>query len=315
MKFIFLLLFLFFVSISFSQEKLSKEFSFISDNDLYISSQKDRYYSNGLFFSYRYLAPNFKKASKKIFEFQLGHQIYTPFKSTVINKKLHDRPFAGYLYGSFGIVRVFKNKTILKNSFQIGMVGKSAFGQELQEVVHKIYNFRNPDGWKYQIKNTIALNFDTEYHKTLGTNKSNNLDGNFKSKLRLGTIFNEATIGFLGRIGFKELQPIHNSIAFNTHLNNGNTPFVRGVESFLYYETSLAYVAYDATIQGSLFNNNSPITFKPNTIRFNAEIGYKFTAKKWVFGYAYHFHSNKLNNLRNNRGNDYGQLFFSYLFR
>ena len=268
-----------------------------------------------MFFSYRYLAPNFKKASKKIIEFQLGHQIYTPFKSTVINKKLHDRPFAGYLYGSFGIVRVFKNKTILKNSFQIGMVGKSAFGQELQEVVHKIYNFRNPDGWKYQIRNAIALNFDTEYHKTLGTNKSNNLDGNFKSKLRLGTIFNEATIGFLGRIGFKELQPIHNSIAFNTHLNNGNTPFVRGVESFLYYETSLTYVAYDATIQGSLFNNNSPITFKPNTIRFNAEIGYKFTAKKWVFGYAYHFHSNKLNNLRNNRGNDYGQLFFSYLFR
>ena len=41
---------------------------------------------------------------------------------------------------------------------------------------------------------------------------------------------------------------MHNSIAFNTHLNNENTSFVRGIESFLYYETSLTYVAYDATM-------------------------------------------------------------------
>ena len=58
------------------------------------------------------------------------------------------------------------------------MVGKSAFGQELQEAVHEIYNFRNPDGWKYQIRNAIAINLDTEYQKTLGKNKSYHLEGN-----------------------------------------------------------------------------------------------------------------------------------------
>ena len=86
-----------------------------------------------MFFSYRYLAPNYKKASKKIIEFQLGHQIYTPFKSTVINKKSHDRPFAGYLYGSLGIIRVFKNKTVLKNSLRQPLVF-------LEELVLKNYN-------------------------------------------------------------------------------------------------------------------------------------------------------------------------------
>ena len=71
------------------------------------------------------------------------HQIYTPFKSTVVNKILHDRPFAGLLYAQLGISKTFKNNSILRNSFLVGVVGKSAFGQELQEAIHEIYNFKN----------------------------------------------------------------------------------------------------------------------------------------------------------------------------
>ena len=124
---------LLFLSISvFSQQKFSKEFSFVTDNDLYVSKEKDRYYSNGLFFSYRYVASDFKNLEKKIIEFQLSHEIYTPYKSTVINVALHDRPFAAYLYGSVGVLRVYKNEKILKTKLQIGVVGESAFGKEFQ---------------------------------------------------------------------------------------------------------------------------------------------------------------------------------------
>ena len=315
MKFYFFLLLLFLSSSSFSQQKFSKEFNLTTDNDLYISKAKDRYYSNGIFFTYRYLTSNIKKLDKKIIEIEIGHHIYTPYKSTILNVNLHDRPFAGYMYGNFGIARVYKNKTILKNNIQFGVVGKSAFGKELQEAIHTIYNFRSPDGWKYQIKNTLAINFDTEYYTVLETNNSKHLDINFLGKLKIGTIFNEATAGFMGRVGFRKLQPINNSTAFNTHLNNDNSSYVRGLESFIYYLTSLTYVAYDATIQGSLFNKESPVTFNPKSIRFDFEIGYKFTTERWNFGYSYHFHSNKINGLKNNKGNDYGRLFFSYLFR
>jgi hypothetical protein len=53
----------------------------------------------------------------------------------------------------------------------------------------------------------------------------------------------------------------------------------------------------------------------PKKIIFDLEVGYKFTANRFHFGYAYHFHTNKLNNLRFDKGNDYGKLFFSYLIR
>lgn len=315
MKYPFLLLLLFLTVESFSQEKFTKEFSMVTDNDLYISIEKDRYYSNGLFLSYRYIPTKFNETHKKIITVTLGHQIYTPFKSTVVNKILHDRPFAGFLYAQLGVSKTFKNNSILKNSFLVGVVGKSAFGQELQEAIHEIYNFKKPDGWKHQIRNTLALNFEGEYLKSVGVNKSSILDGNILSKLRIGTIFTDASLGFIGRIGFKKLQPINNSIAFNTNLNHKLNSLKRELESFLYYETSLTYVVNDATIQGGLFNKLSPVTFIPKKIRFNLEVGYKFTANRFHFGYAYHFHTNKLNNLRFDKGNDYGKLFFNYLFR
>jgi hypothetical protein len=297
-----------------SQQKLSKEFSFVSDNDLYVSIQKDQYYSNGLFFNYKYLAKDFGTLEKKMYEFQLGHQIYTPFKSTVLSVIQHDRPFAAYLYGSFGILRAYKSKSHLKTTLQFGIVGPGAFGEELQEFIHDVYNFKSPVGWKYQIRNTLAINLDVEYTSPLGTDTSNHLDINFLSKARIGTIFNEVTAGFMGRIGFKELASVNNSIAFGTNLNDDKTDYVRKAESFLYYKTLLTYVVHDATIEGSLFNYNSPVTFSPKPIRFDLEIGYQFTSNKWNFGYAYHFHSDKLPNLRNDGGNDYGRLFLGYAF-
>lgn len=296
-----------------SQQKFSKELNFITDNDLYVSFEKDQYYTNGLFFSYRTLATNSGSLAKKIYEFQIGQKLYTPYRPDVSSVLRHDRPFAAYLYGSIGILRVFQKKSILTTSFQLGIVGEAAMGQELQNLIHDIYGFKSPKGWEYQIRNMLALNFDTEYIVPLGTSRSDILDLNLHTKLRLGTVFNEATFGFTGRIGFLKLQPTHNSIAFGSHLNNEKTKTSRPIESFLFYQPTLTYVLSDATIEGSFFNNNSPVTFTPKRLRFDLEIGYLFTAKKWVLGYVYHFHSDKLNNLRNNGGNDYGSIRFGYL--
>jgi len=316
------LLFTFLTSFIAAQQKFSKEISFVNDNDLYASIERDQYYSNGMFLSYRYLPSNSGsvlseskvKLSKKIYEIQAGHEIYSPFRSTVISPSQHDRPFAAHLFGSFGVTRVYKSKKIFKTSLLIGVIGENALGRELQEFIHDIYNFRTPIGWRYQIQNMLSLNIDALYIDALGTNETGLVDINFVGKARLGLTFNEVSAGLKGRFGFNKLQPLDNSIAFNTHLNNNNTEHTRAIESFIYHETTLSLVGYDATIQGSLFNNNSPITFTPNTFRLDFEVGYRFTSNRWNFGYAFHYQSNALPNLRNDGGHFYGRLFFGFLF-
>lgn len=168
MKNSFLVLFLGTFSVLYSQKKLRKEFSIKTDNDLYISYSKDRYYTSGVFLSYRALGKNTtKRLEKKILEWEIGHQMYTPFRAVVTDISMHDRPFASYLYGSFGIQRVYTNNQILNTSIQIGMIGPAAFGKELQDAIHDIYNFDKAVGWKHQIKNAFGLNLQASYQKLI----------------------------------------------------------------------------------------------------------------------------------------------------
>ncbi|WP_428742517.1 lipid A deacylase LpxR family protein [Tenacibaculum sp.] len=308
------LLFILFSLHCFSQRKYAKEFSFLNDNDLYISTYQDRYYTNGAFLTYRYLSEKqFKNIEKRAYEIQVGHHMYTPFKSVVETVEEHDRPFAGYLYGSFGINSFYKKEVILKTSIQIGVIGSHSFSEELQDFIHKMYGFKKATGWDYQIKNAFAINFKTDYIKKITRNDV--FDINWANTAKLGTVYTDFSTGLYSRIGFKPLENIINSIAFNGNLNNSNTHFSNNAEVFLYIKPMIYYVAYDATIEGSfLANDDSPITFDIEPFKFTSEIGLRFTSNRFNFGYAIHYHTRKLKSEHVSKGNFYGTIKLSYQF-
>lgn len=297
-----------------SQKRYAKEFSFINDNDVYISYNQDRYYSNGIFFSYRYLSNTEHKPEKKIYQYQLGHHIYTPFKATIIDVSEHDRPFAGYLYGSFGLENFYKNQDILKLSIQIGTIGSSAFGKELMKVAHGVLGYKEAVGWKHQIANAFALNMEVSYIKPLFITTDNNFDINWYNNAKVGTVFTDISTGLYTRIGFKPLQNLVNSIAFDGNLNNKTTKYNNEGEVFLYAKPVFTYVAYDATIEGSFLNENSPVTYNIKHFKFSGEVGIRFTSNRFNYGYAVHFHSKKLKSIRVPNTNFYGSLLLNYQF-
>lgn len=306
--------FLFFSFFIFSQKKLSKEISLITDNDLYVSTKKDRYYTSGIFLSYRYLSKTKKEnQEKRILEWQIGHEMFSPYKAIVQSINEHDRPFASYLYGSFGVNRVYKNHKILNTSVQIGFIGPKAFGEELQDFIHDIYGFKKATGWQYQIKSAFGFNLNTGYSQFLVKDASNYYDIYWINAAKLGTVYTNISSGFFARIGFKPLAKMMNSIAFKTNLNDKNTNFKREVESFLYIKPIVRYAFYDATLQGSFLNNTSLVTKELVPLVFNVEAGLKFTANRFNFGYAFHYSTNKSKELRNNNGNIYGTISINYL--
>lgn len=135
MKYLIFIYFLFVSLITTSLEKFSHEISPVTDNDLYVSSFEDRYYTSGIFFTYRQLLNSKNNLlDKRIYEWQISHKMYTPYKSIVNSPLEHDRPFAGYLYARFGVNRAYKNNQILKTSLQVGVIGSNSFARELQEL-------------------------------------------------------------------------------------------------------------------------------------------------------------------------------------
>jgi hypothetical protein len=88
--------------------------------------------------------------------YALGQNMYTPRDISLTNPPLNDRPYAGWLYASIGLVAATKfDKTLTRfDRFQLqaGIVGPGALGEQTQTEVHEIIDSQIPNGWDTQLK-------------------------------------------------------------------------------------------------------------------------------------------------------------------
>jgi lipid A 3-O-deacylase len=300
----------------FAQSR-TKEMGFITDNDLYTSSKNDMYYTNGLELFYRFLSKNSnEKINKKITEFRLGQYIYNP---RFINEKVvyrNDRPFTGYLFTEAGRSFFYQSESVLKTDFQLGFMGPNAFGKETQESFHHIIGYKNVFGWENQLSNALAVQAHVMYSKKLFATKHNDfIDLHFQSDANLGTIFTGVSTGFLTRIGFKRLLPVYDSNLHDASVSFEPQYNIR--EFYFYAMPSVNYQFYDATIQGSMFNDKSPVTFDLEPLRFNAEFGLKYRHNNLNMSYSFIYRGRELKDpvTNTNSGYFYGSIRFGYLLK
>jgi lipid A 3-O-deacylase len=88
--------------------------------------------------------------------YSLGQNIYTP-ESKEREQDPDDRPWAGFLYGSVGMVTFTDNRSD-EIEMTLGVVGPAALGEQAQKAIHRhISNSPTPQGWSNQLDNEPAL--------------------------------------------------------------------------------------------------------------------------------------------------------------
>jgi lipid A 3-O-deacylase len=308
-----IVLFLLLTATVFAQKK-PKEVGFISDNDLYTSTVYDKYYTNGLEFFYRYLNANAnEKIEKKITEFRFGQYVYNPQTRLADNINRNDRPFAGYLFAEVGRNFFYKSESVLKTNFQLGLVGPNAFAKETQRSFHYVFGYKRVYGWQNQIKNALSLQTNWLYSKKIMSGFFNQtIDFQVQSEANVGTVWNGIAIGIMARIGLKKLLPIYDTNLHGASLNEDVSIYKNQSEFYFYINPNCNYQLYDATIQGSLFNNNSPVTFDLVPFRFQGEAGFKYRKNHWNASYSFLYRSKEVDN-RANKSYFYGSIAIGYL--
>jgi lipid A 3-O-deacylase len=289
---------LLFASLIASAQKPA-ETGLISDNDLYTSPTNDRYYTNGLELFYRYLGTRqTEKLAKNITEFRIGQYIYNPQSPDVEDVIYHDRPFAGYLFAEAGINKFYRNQDVLKVSLQAGVVGPESLAEETQEFIHNVFGYDPVRGWGYQIKTAYSVQVNAFYSKKIFPDRyKEKIDFHLQGGINIGTIWMSASVGPMARISFKRsLLPVYDSALHGALLNHNKELYKEQKEFFLYLNPSISYMAYDATIQGSMFNDESPVTFPLIPFRFNAEAGIKYRNNNWNLSYSFNYRGKELTN-------------------
>ncbi|WP_259070728.1 lipid A deacylase LpxR family protein [Mucilaginibacter sp. X4EP1] len=297
----------------------STEIGIQTDNDSYLLQGSDRYYTDGTFIYFRHALKVKSKDSttlaNKVLGFELGQKIFNPQSGYVPDPQYIDRPFAGYSYIGSTLNFLYKNESTLKFSAQLGVVGPASGAEQVQTWVHNTFGFYTPGGWQYQIKNDPEINLSVAYDKLLA--RASWIDVTITSYVNLGNGFTGAGVGPLFRLG--NFNQLFNSVSTqSTATQNKNIKPLHKHELYLYYQPVINYVAYDATIQGSLFfNKNDPysqqITEDKEPFVVSNQIGLAFTTNRFTFDIAAIF--NSINDREMVQSHQWGTVTGMYRFK
>jgi lipid A 3-O-deacylase len=289
------------------------EFGFKSDNDAYLAYGQDRYYTNGLGIYFRRATDQSKlngKLNKVIWEVEAGQKMYNAQSGHVPDITYIDRPFAGYLYVGGGVNFLFNSENSLKINLQAGTIGPDAKGKEVQELLHDLVGFYEINGWQWQVDNEAALNASANYNYFLFRNKTNKLDLGIESYINIGNTFSGAGAGLVFRTG--SLNQLFQSASTQSAVSNNNrSKALTDKEFFFYAKPIIHYVAYDATIQGGLFNED-PRGFDVKPVVFSQQAGLIYSKSRWTAEFSLIFKSREVKS--NAKPHQYGSASLNYRF-
>jgi len=283
------------------------------DNDQYINSAHDRYYTEGTQLTFSHLMDKPKNANsklvKKIIEFQLGQQIYTPYKANVPLESMQDRPFTGYLYAGAAINWLYSDESQLHFNAQIGTIGPASLGHYIQTQFHADFGLYSPKGWQYQLNNEPGLNLYLDYKKLLYRADGNWFDISANPDAWLGNTFTGASAGLIFRVG--QLGKLFQSAITNSRVgtNDGDKKY----ELYFFTEPQANYVAYNATIEGGLFiKDKGPVTFGIYHYVYEQQFGLQFAAARWSAAYTVFIKSREVKSTA--LGDQWGSINIAYRF-
>ena len=235
------------------------------ENDVF--TYTDYYFTNGAQISYIHpglerirlsrFFPDAGLTALNHYGIRLRQNMYTPINPEDTLIATEDRPFAGVLY-----VEYFKMSTShlqqirVTSSIQVGVVGKPSLASLLQQNLHELF----PAGWKYQIKDDLLINFNFQIEKRVLRKKFQDL--RVGATVKLGTYQTEFEVSTMYKAG---LLPITFNPFPNTKPGTSeHSEKQKKVLAWFFVDVNGKYNFHEATLDGGLFNHESPYTIGRN---------------------------------------------------
>ena len=237
---------------------------------------RDRYYTNGLFITYKQDLENSfilnKTPNNKLqLNLTIGNETYTPENLNSFNTNDFDRPFAGWLFGKIEVASVKKKNTFFI-AFETGITGKESLSGKLQIAIHDFFNIDNPT-WAEEIAFKWLVNIKANYLITVAENKNNAVLWNIGSSLGSKDVFAESGIQYY----FGKFNDLQNSSRFGMIDKTKANEFF-GSLSFRY-----KYVVHNTLIQGSVFKEDVLFTAEVSNHVLNFSVGIGLKRKSNTF--------------------------------
>lgn len=253
-------------------------FSFVFENDIVAGT--DHGYTNGVRFSWLSSEKNNPEwlnnaadflpidgSGNKRVSVALGQSMFTPDDQQLNPPDPNDRPYAGWLYGSLGVVSD-TGKTLDNVLLTVGVVGPASGAKGTQNFVHDLIDDDRARGWGSQLHNEpgLMLTYERKWRNLyqaeafgLGADVVPHVGAN------LGNINTSAAVGSTFRIGY-DLPADYGPPRIRPSLP-GSDFFIPSKDLSYYLFTTVEgrAVARDIFLDGNTFED-SPSVDKKNLV-------------------------------------------------
>lgn len=148
--------------------------------------------------------PFFPKVGHTRWTMALGQSMFAPTDLTLSTLQPNDRPYAGWLYGTIGLI-ADRDTTLDNLQLTLGMVGPASLAGKTQRLVHRTIGDTIPQGWDNQLKNEpgVVLSYEHKW-RSLAEFSPFGLGADFTPSVggSLGNIYTHAAASAMFRIGY-----------------------------------------------------------------------------------------------------------------
>jgi len=182
------------------------------------------------------------------------HDGYTPTSYSNPHILYGDRPYAACLFMKTFLTAIDSvNRQRCSSSVSSGVIGQAAGGAEMQTGIHRLLHDVTPRGWEYQIHNDAIFNYQVNYEKKLvSIGRFVSIDAD--AMARIGTLSDKANIGATFMFGYFD-SPFSTTLATK-----------KNFRIYAYEHAEVNALAYDATLEGGVFDHTSPYVISPKEI-------------------------------------------------
>ncbi|NVO21412.1 MAG: lipid A deacylase LpxR family protein [Bacteroidetes bacterium] len=279
--------------IQWVENRLDKNsyFGLTFENDLITYNNTDRYFTNGVSFTLQapwmsrlrssQLMLPYRHTSAVAYSMILVQNMYTPKDTRIAPTFIDDRPYSSYLYLGYRKTTTDPfRKVRLTNEADLGYIGPYSPGAYLQTIVHETFPTNDkPQGWETQIRTDIILNYNLKVEKAIIQKENLVLAAAVQTKA--GTLYSQAGLGI-------RLQAGRQSPYFGSVSDKKQDAW----QYFFFMESNANVIAYDATLEGGVFNKDNIFTIKSSNISRlvgNSECGIQVRYKGTGLELAQHY--------------------------
>ncbi len=250
------------------------------DNDFLLFT--DRYYTTGTFIGVR--SNDYKRSdsiNKRQYRIFILQEIYTPSDLLEVNIKRLDRPYAGFIGISNGLMFT-NNKRMWDTSLLFGFSGPLSAAERIQSYFHEsaAEDSRVPI-WEGQIKNSLHFNGYLQFAR--------------EWQLEPNPFSVYVAINPIGALGTKDIY-LQNDVAFyfgkrnpmnTTSAYNQLGDFKK--ELFFSIRLGYRYIFHDALLEGNIIEDFSVFLKEPyqNLFLYNFELFHHNKRNNYKLGYNF----------------------------